>query len=176
MQFVEEMARLYQTIWKTCQIPKAWGHSKLVAIWKGASKGRSEDPNAYRALQIGSSLCKILIVIIVKRLKVWYELQLLEQQQGFRSGRGTTDGIYIIKRIHQISDQMKRPVYTLFIDLTAAFDHVPRKWMFKALKKRLPDTCSKKLVNLMEELYSHTTTALAEDPNNVFILSNGVRQ
>ena len=176
MQFVEEMARLYQTIWKTCQIPKAWGHSKLVAIWKGASKGRSEDPNAYRALQIGSSLCKLLIVIIVKRLKVWYELQLLEQQQGFRSGRGTTDGIYIIKRIHQISDQMKRPVYTLFIDLTAAFDHVPRKWMFKVLKKRVPDTCSKKLVNLMEELYSHTTTALAEDPNNVFLLSNGVRQ
>ena len=28
----------------------------------------------------------------------------------------------------------------------------------------------------MEELYSHTTTALAEDPNNVFILSNGVRK
>ena len=64
----------------------------------------------------------------------------LDQQQGFRIGRGTTDGIYLVKRIHLINDQMKRSVYTLFIDLTAAFDHVPRETMFIAIKKRLPDS------------------------------------
>ena len=71
---------------------------------------------------------------------------------------------------------MKRPVYTLFIDLTAAFDHVPRKTMFKAMKNRLPDSHTKKLINLLAVLYSHTTTSLEEAPDDVFETRSGVRQ
>ena len=71
---------------------------------------------------------------------------------------------------------MKRPVYALFIDLSAAFDKVPQKSMFDMMKKRLPDCHSKKLINLLEVLYSNTTTALAEAPDNVFEVQSGVRQ
>ena len=175
-QFLRETVQLYQTIWQTHAIPKSWSHSKLVAIWKGASKGSNTDPSAYRGLQIGSSLAKILVVIIIKRIQEWYEKQLMDQQQGFRKGRGTTDGIYIAKRIHQITDHMKRPVFVLFIDLSAAFDHVPRTVMFESLKKRLPSSHSKKLIDLLEKLYSHTTTALSDAPDHVFEIKTGVRQ
>jgi len=48
----------------------------------------------------------------------------MDQQQGFRSARGTTDGIFIVKRVQQISEKMKKPVYSLFVDFSAAFDHV----------------------------------------------------
>ena len=157
-EFLEEMVKLYKTIWNTNKIPTSWGHSKLIAIWKGSSKGSQHDPATYRGVQIGSTLCKILAILLISRLKDWYESQLMDQQQGFRSGRGTTDGIYIIKRIHQITDNMKKPVYALFIDLTAAFDHVNRKLMFKTLNQRLASS-DKKLFNLLETLYSHTTTA-----------------
>ena len=50
-----------------------------------------------------------MIIIIINRLRSWYQSQLLDQQQGFRSGRGTAGGIYITKRIQQITDKMKRP-------------------------------------------------------------------
>ena len=33
-----------------------WSHTKLVAIWKGASKGNANDPTAYRGLQIADHL------------------------------------------------------------------------------------------------------------------------
>lgn len=69
---------------------------------------------------------------------------------------------------------MKRSVYV--IDLTAAFDHVSRGTMFAAMNKRLPDSQSKKLINLLEVLYLHTTAALAEAPYNVFETKSGVRQ
>ena len=95
--FMDEMVNLYKTVWQTNTIPRKWGHSKLVTIWKGASKGSINDPKAYRGLQIGSSLCKIMIIIIINRLKQWYDNHLLDQQQGFRSSRGTADGIYIAK-------------------------------------------------------------------------------
>ena len=80
----------------------------------------------YRGLLIGSTFCKILVVIIFKQLSQWYESQLLEQQNGFRSGRGTTDGIYL-KRVQQISKSRNKQVFVLFVDLTSAFDHVDMK-------------------------------------------------
>ena len=122
-KFLQELVQVYQTIWQTKVIPTttstSWSHSKLVAIWKGAKKGGIGDPEVYCALQIGSSLGKILVVVIIKRIQALYEQQLTGNQQGFRRGKGTADGIYIVKRIHQITDQMKKTVYALFVDLSS---------------------------------------------------------
>lgn len=175
-EFVEEMVKLYQTIWLTWAIPKSWGHSKLVTLWKGPTKGKVDDPTTYRGLQIGSTLCKIIIVIIINRLKSWYEKQLLDQQQGFRSARGTTDGIFFAKSVQQITSKMKKPTYVLFVDLSAAFDHVERSWLFKTIRNRFSDDTDPTLLKLLESLYSSTTTALAETPNDKFELTVGVRQ
>ena len=153
---------MYRTIWETRIIPTEWGHSRLVALWKGSSNGKIENPEAYRALQIGSSLCKILVVIIINRISSWYEKQILDQQQGFRSDRSTTDGIYRIKRVQQISKKMRKPVYAIFVDPTAAFNHVDRKWLFQPIKQRFGGGFDMKLIEILEKLYEHTTTALAE--------------
>ena len=174
--FMNELVALYKTIWETKKIPKNWGHTKLVAIWKGSAKGNIDDPKAYRALQVGSSLCKIMTITILNRVKVWYENQLMDQQQGFRSGRGTTDGIFIAKSTHQITDKMKKPVYVLFVDLTAAFDHIDRDWLFKMIKQRLPKNANNILFELIKELYTYTTTALADYQEAIFELTLGVRQ
>ena len=173
---MKEILSLYRTIWETRIIPTEWGHSRLVALWKGSSKGNIENPEAYRALQIGSSLCKILVVIIINRISSWYDKQILDQQQGFRSSRGTTDGIYRIKRVQQISKKMRKPVYAIFVDLTAAFDHVDRKWLFQSIKQRFGGGFDMKLIEILEKLYEHTTTALAETPNDIFQTISGVRQ
>ena len=86
-----------------------------------------------------------MITIIIGRLKDWYELQLLDQQQGFRSARGTTDGIFIAKSIQQITDIMKKPTPVLFVDLTAASDHVERNWLFMTIEKRFANDSSNEL-------------------------------
>ena len=80
-----------------------------------------------------------MIIIIISRWKHWYEQQLTDQQQGFRSARGTADGIFVAKRAQQITNKMKKPFYVLFVDLTAAFDHVERGWMFKSIRSRYPE-------------------------------------
>ena len=117
--FALELLKLYQTVWHTNMIPNDWGHSKLVALWKGPSKGKSNDPSSYRGLQIGSTFCKIMVMIIINRWRSWYEDQLMDQQQGFRRARGTTDGIFIVKRVQQITEKMKKKQYMLFL-LTSA--------------------------------------------------------
>ena len=53
-EFLNELTSLYETVWKYQVLPVNWGHSKLIAIWKGPTKGRKEDPEAYRGSQVGS--------------------------------------------------------------------------------------------------------------------------
>ena len=175
-EFVNEITKLYETIWTTKAIPKEWGHSKLVTLWKGPAKGKADDPKTYRGIQIGSSLCKIMVTIIINRLKDWYERQLLDQQQGFRSARGTTDGIFIAKSVQQITAKMIKSTPVLFVDLSAAFDHVERNWLFKTIEKRFPNGSGNELVQILKAIYSYTTTSLAENPDDSFELTVGVRQ
>ena len=104
-----------------------------------------------------------------------YDSQLLDQQQGFRTGRGTTDGIFIAKRVQQITDKMKKPVFLLFVDLTVAFDHDEREWLFKTIYQRFSNDEENKLIKLIESIFSYTTTALAETPDDIFRLTSGVR-
>ena len=37
---IAELEKLYHIIWQTNMIPTDWSHSKLIAIWKGAAKGK----------------------------------------------------------------------------------------------------------------------------------------
>ena len=155
------------TIWTTNKTPKEWSHSKLVALWKGAEKGAVTDPSSYRGIQIGSTMCKVLITILA-RLNDWYDKQLLQQQQGFRKSKGTTDGIFIIKQVQHISYKRGTPVLALFVDLTSAFDHVNRDWIFKTIFQRLPPGADKKLMLLLKFIYDYTTTALSQTPEDIF--------
>ena len=172
-----EIHRLFRDIWETCNVPSSWTHSKLVSLWKGASKGSPTDPKTYRGLQVGAVLCKVLVITILNRLKDWYEQTLLDQQQGFRSGRGTSDGTFITKRIQQITYSMKKPVFVLFVDLSAAFDHVVRSWLFNPIHQRLSPNKDNTIFRILEAVYPYTTTALSETfPEEIFELSTGVRQ
>ena len=72
-----------------------------------------------------------------------------------------------------MTDKMKKSAYTLFI---AAFDHVNRHLIFKTVYQRLIPTSNAKVIQLTELLYMHTTTGLAQTPNENFELSMGVRQ
>ena len=176
VELLNEVHHLLNDIWESQTIPNSWTHSKLVALWKGASKGSPSDPKTYRALQVGSVLCKILVIVIINRIKSWYDKTLMDQQQGFRSGRGTSDGIYITKRIQQITDSIKKPVYVLFVDLSSAFDHVIREWLFKSISQRFKSDRPTKLFDILQAVYSYTTTALSETPDDSFEILTGVRQ
>ena len=71
---------------------------------------------------------------------------------------------------------MRKSIYALFIDISAAFDKIHRAWMFKSISQPLSPQCNKKLFKLLESIYSYTTTALSQDPNGIFAFTLGVRQ
>ena len=79
-EFLKELTRLYFDVWTPNKVPEHWGHSRLVELWKGPSNEKADDLTTYRGLQIGSALCKLIVVIIMNRIKEWCEEQLSDQQ------------------------------------------------------------------------------------------------
>ena len=65
---LQDLVKMFQDIWETKNVPQSWSHTKLKTIWKGSAKGKISDPKDHRGIQIGSTLCKILVTIILKRL------------------------------------------------------------------------------------------------------------
>ena len=122
-------------VWNNLDIPDSWGNSRLKTLWK--KKGSKNDPSKYRGLSIGSTVCKLLVNIILERLRPWYDAQLTDEQNGFRQNRGTTDSTFVLKRIQQITDRKKQPLFLLFVDLTAAYDHIPRSRLFQSIKNEI---------------------------------------
>ena len=68
------------------------------------------------------------------------------------------------------------PASILFVDLTAAFDHVERSWLYKTIEKRFTKGSKNDLEQLLKSIYEYTSTSLAENPEHKFELTVGVRQ
>jgi hypothetical protein len=115
----------------------------------------------------------VIISIILSRLSVWYDTQLSSHQFGVRASRSTSDGIFIIKRIQQIMARRQLPVYFLYVDLSAAFDHIVRSWLWKIVRLRFPAGSDTTLIDILESLYADTKWKLDEI---IFDTTSGVRQ
>ena len=114
---------------------------------------------------------------MINRIQEWYNSQILDFQNGFRSGCSTCDGIYILKQTQITAEKTEKQIYVAFIDLTAAFDHVNRSWLIQSIRNRLSHHHrNNKIVNLFKALYRFSTTELKDDPQISFETRSGVRQ
>ena len=60
-------------------------------VWKG--KGDAQHPGKYRGIMLLNRVMKVLERILDGRTRKSVEMEIREEQQGFRKGRGMTDGM-----------------------------------------------------------------------------------
>ena len=117
---------LLNTCMKQCKVPEDWRTGLIVPIWK--RKGDAQDPGKYRGITLPSHIMKLLERILDKRLRERVEPELGEEQLGFRKGRGTTDGMFLLRQLVEKRLEKQGHMALAFVDLEKAFDTVPRKW------------------------------------------------
>jgi len=98
---------------------------------------------------------KVLERIIEK--KVRNKISIDDMQFGFRPGRGTTDAIFIVRQLQEKFLNKKRDLWMAFVDLEKAFDRVPRKVVWWALRTM---GIEEWIVKVIMSMYDGVTTAV----------------
>ena len=138
-------------IWTCVKVPTSWLHVSITCLYK---KGLMSLASNYRGLSIGANMSRILSKIIMMRFQKAYETHISEEQFGFRQNRSTSDCLFIVKTV---IDKYGDTLIAVYIDLTAAYDHIPRDFLFRVLKLR---TGATHLVEILKKMYEGTTASI----------------
>ena len=158
--------------WESGQAPAAWKRAMLVPIHK---KGDRLDPDNYRGVTLLEVMGKAYVTVLHQRIRRHLCNQLLDCQKGFRPSSGTTDALYSMRRLIELSRDYSAPLHAAFVDFRKAFDSVNRRTLWRLLQAR---GVSPKLVSLIEDLYSgcEACTSANGHTSAWFPMSTGVRQ
>ena len=89
---IDWLTEVIQQVWRSGKIPQEWKDATLIPVHK--KRARNECDN-YRRISLLSVPGKVLALVLLERMQVIVEPQLLEAQCGFRKGRSTMDQIWL---------------------------------------------------------------------------------
>ena len=150
------------------KVPSDWEQSFIVCLYKG--KGDALERGNYLGLKLTEQVMKILEGIVDGLIRQLVSVD--DSQFGFVPGRGTTDAIFVVRQLQEKYLAANKRLYMAFVDLEKAFDRVPRKVIWWALRKLGVEEWIVRLVQGMnanarsgvpwEDLYADDLVIIAE--------------
>ena len=110
------------------KVPSDWEQSSIVCHYKG--KGDSLERGNYHGLKLTKQVMKVLERIVDGLIRQLVSID--DSQFGFIPGRGTIDAIFVVRQLYLAANKR---LYMAFVDLEKAFDRVPWKVIWWALRK-----------------------------------------
>jgi len=102
-------------------IPEDWGQARVKSLFK---KVKRDECSNYRGISLLNSGYKIYGKVITQLFKTILEAILLEEQNGFRTGRSCIDNVFTIKQTIEKGREFNLETHIAFLDLEKAFDRV----------------------------------------------------
>ena len=113
------------------KVPSGWEQSFIVCLYKG--KGNTLERGNYHSLRLTEQVMKILERIVDDLIRQLVSID--DSQFDFVPGRGTTDTIFVVRQLQEKYLAANKRLYMAFVDLEKAFDRVPGKVIWWALRK-----------------------------------------
>ena len=117
----KEIHYLCNRIWAEGSIPEEWTRSVLITIPK---KGDLSECSNYRTIALLNHICKVLMMVLLRRLQAQMELFMTEEQAGFRKDHCTVHQILIVRLIAEKAKRKGRCIFNCFVDFQKAFDSI----------------------------------------------------
>ena len=159
------------------KIPEDWEKSFILNLYKG--KGDALNRGNYRGLKLTEHVMKVMERIVDELIRELINID--EMQFAFVHGRGTTDATFIIRQLQEKFLSMKDlsgknlTLYFAFVDLEKAFDRVPRKVLWWAMRSLGIDEW---IVRLVQAMYSNARSRVrvGDSYSEEFEVTVGVHQ
>ena len=129
---VKVLHSIWQQIWKTRQWPQDWESSVFIPIPK---KCNAKECSNYLTIALISNAKKVIFKILQAKLQQYVNCEFPDVQAGFRKGRGTRDQIANICWLIKKERELKKNIYSYFIDYAKAFDCVDHNKLCKILQE-----------------------------------------
>ena len=152
------------------KIPSDLEQSFIVSTWE---KGTHWKRGNYRGLKLTEQVMKILERIVDGLIRQLVSVD--DSQFGFAPGRGTTDAIFVVRQLQEKYLAANKRLYMAFVDLEKAFDRVPRKVIWWALRKLGVEEW---IVRLVQGMYANARSRVrvGEGYSEEFEVKVGVHQ
>ena len=131
---MNKLLSLCNLCWQTKQVPTAWRSATVISLFK---KGDTSMPSNYRPISLLAVAYKVLAALLFNRLKTGgTEGRIQESQYGFRPGRGTSDALFLARRIIDATlEDRDGQLYLLLLDWSKAFDRIKTSSLLLALQR-----------------------------------------
>ena len=111
---------LFNKILEEGTLPSQWKKANMKLLFKG--KGSKSEPANYRTVAMENTQMKLLASIVNTRISTHIQNALPDEQYGFRKHRRTTDAVEKLLIAINNARQQNKPLYTVFIDFSQAFN------------------------------------------------------
>ena len=90
------LLKIINAAWLEGKTPEDWSKGLITPVFK---KGDKLDPSNYMAITLLSITERVFCRIVLRRIQGTIENHLTEEQCGFRSCRGITDAVFVVRQI-----------------------------------------------------------------------------
>ena len=119
-KMVEFIYPLVTTIWNEEKIPSVWNEGTITSLWKG--KVDKELLTNHQGITTSTAIGTIIDSLIDKRIREI--VPFTEAQGGGKAGASTSDHLFLLRAIIDISKKQKRQTFLTFYDVSKAYDNV----------------------------------------------------
>ena len=154
-------------------VPGDWIKAVIIPIFK---KGSRLDCAIYRGISLLSIVGKVFgWIILNNRVKAITDVKVMDEQGGFRTGRGCKNQILVVKQIVENTIEKNKKTYMAFVDLEKAYNNVSREKLWVVLDKY---GIKGKLLRAIQALYvgSKACVKVGGLTSQEFEVGRGVRQ
>ncbi len=127
---IASLTQLFNKAWASEELPDDWGRGLIVPIHK---KGARDLCDNYRPITLLSVVGKMFGKVMNNRLQKVVDPLILDEQGGFRKGRGSLDQAFVLAETLQRRRVEKKTTYCAFIDIRKAYDTVWRAGLWARL-------------------------------------------